>query len=157
MKNNKGFTYVELILVIGIMVLVTGLVTISIGLISRNNVTKAGDKISSKVSEARMMTIAKGVEKGAAILEYQNGNYYCVLDGEQYKVASDPISISVIKDDGTVISVADAGSVPIKFSRNTGGLYSSNTDYDILRIENSSGGKKVEYKFQKISGKLTLL
>ena len=111
MKNNKGFTYVELILVIGIMVLVTGLVTISIGLISR-------------VSEARMMTIAKGVEKGAAILEYQNGNYYCVLDGEQYKVASDPISISIIKDDGTVISVADAGSVPIKFSRNTGGLYS---------------------------------
>lgn len=157
MKNNKGFSYVEMILVIGIVAIIASFATISIGLVSRNNVTKAADKVYSKVSEARMMTIAKGVEKGAAVLEYQNGTYYCVLDGEYYKVASDPISISVIKDDGTVISVSDAGTVPIKFSRNTGGLNSTNYDYNKLRIENASGAKRVEYEFQKVSGKLKLL
>ena len=156
MKNNKGFSYIELILVLGVMMLVVSFVTISIGLVSRNSVTKAADKVSSKISEARMLTIAKGVEKGAAVLKFENGSYYCVLDGESYKVASEPVSVSVVKDNGDVLSVSSLGTVPIKFNRNTGGLHSSNNDFDLIRVENASSGKKVEYKFQKITGKLEL-
>ena len=156
MKNNKGFSYIELILVLGVMMIVVSFVTISIGLVSRNSVTKAGDKVASKISEARMMTIAKGVEKGAAVLKFENGSYYCVIDETSYKVASEPVSISIVKDNGDVLSVSALGNVPIKFNRNTGGLNSSNSDYDLLRVENISSGKRVVYKFQKITGKLEL-
>lgn len=156
MKNNKGFSYIELILVLGVMMIVVSFVTISIGLVSRNSVTRAGDKVTSKISEARMMTIAKGVEKGAAVLKFENGSYYCVIDETSYKVASEPVSISIVKDNGDVLSVSALGTVPIKFNRNTGGLNSSNSDYDLLRVENISSGKRVVYKFQKITGKLEL-
>lgn len=156
MKNNKGFTYVELILVLAVMMLVASFTTITIGLVSRNNVSKAGDKLVSKISEARMVTIAKGVDKGTAIIKYENGRYYCSVDEQTYKVASDPISISIIKDDGDELNVSSLGSVEIKFNRSTGGLNSSNSEYDLLKIENVSSGKRVNYKFQKITGKLEL-
>lgn len=156
MKNNKGFSYVELILVLAVMMLIVSFATISIGLVTRNNVTKAGDKLYSKLSEARMLTIAKGVEKGKAVLKYENGNYYCVLDGQSYKVASKPVSVYIVCDDGTVLNASNLGSVDIKFNRNTGGLNSSNNNYDKLVIENMSNNRKVEYKFQKITGKLEL-
>lgn len=73
---NKGISYVELILVIAIMAILSGLISISIGTINGNNVSKAADIAASAINEARISSLTKGSNLGYVSFAVRNGNYY---------------------------------------------------------------------------------
>ena len=78
-KNNKGITYVELIIVISIMAIMAGFVTISMGTVYRNNVGRAADALESATKEARNAALSKGTENGCLNLLYEDGKLYAYV------------------------------------------------------------------------------
>ena len=156
-KSNKGFSYIEVMIVLGIASIIVAFSSISIGLVSRSNINKAGDKLTSAISEARMVSMTKGEEKGKIVISFSNGNYYYTIDGQTKKFASNPITISVLADDGSVLETVTAShSVTIKFNRNTGGVNNSNpyNTYGKLKIGNNT--KSVDYKIYRVTGRFVL-
>jgi len=86
--NNKGITYVELIIVISIMSIMAGFVTISMGTVYRNNVGRASDSLESAAKEARNTSLAKGTENGCLNLLYENGKLFAYV-GQEVKSANE--------------------------------------------------------------------
>lgn len=90
-NNNKGFSYVEMIVVIGIIAIVVGLIGLSVGLINRTNVAKAGDRAMSVLNEARVASLTKGADKGVCNFVIRNGQLYAYI-GEP--LANDQVNFS---------------------------------------------------------------
>ena len=87
-KNNKGFSYVEMIIVIAIMALMVGMITLSIGMVNRNNVSRAGDKLATMIDKARVSAMTKGPKKGFLNIALVDGAVYAAV-GEQMFTATD--------------------------------------------------------------------
>lgn len=121
-KNNKGISYIEFILVLAIMVLVTGLVTVTMGIVNRNNVTKAADKVSTGINHAKTLSLSKGTKKGAITFVANGGKYYYYYgenENDKYLICNSPCTMSVtIK--GTSYNITDNQKIRLKISPNTG-------------------------------------
>ena len=75
--SNKGFSYIELLLVISIMTLMVGFSAIGIGTVNRNNVNRAGDKVYTSINSGRSSALTNGSAKGWCNFTVKNGNLYC--------------------------------------------------------------------------------
>ncbi len=60
MKRNDGFSYVEMLLVLAIIAIMIGFVTVSIGIVNRNNVARTSEKMESLAHAARTSALTKG-------------------------------------------------------------------------------------------------
>jgi len=135
-RNNKGFSYVEMLVVIGIMAVMTGFLAITIGTANRNNVRRAKESIEAKFNEARISAMSKGTEKGYLIIARYKGSIYTYV-GEM--VNPDTVAFYTAEDiskRGTklcssqlVIQVGDiemnsavGDLVYVKFKQSTGGV-----------------------------------
>ena len=126
--NNKGFSYVELILVLAIMAIMVGMIGLSYSLVTRNNVTKAAAKMESVFNTARITSLSKGSEEGALNIKQENGIIYYgigkydpdpdVSTVEWVKFAQHPVYITLSDGSGNV----DLGSsvVTYKFNPSSG-------------------------------------
>jgi len=123
-NNNKGFSYVELILVLAIMAIMVAMIGISYGLVTRNNVTKAAAKMESLFNTARITSLSKGSEAGALNLKAENGKIYYGIGKydpdttlnqvEWVKFAQTPVYVTL--SDGS--SNTDLGSSVITYKYN---------------------------------------
>ncbi len=128
MKNNKGLSYIELIVVIAVMVLLTGFSVLSISLATRTNATKAGDKMVTMLTTARTYSLAKGKENGAFHIRKIGNGYECAVgnlaDSPKFEeFATSPVTITYFDLAGnqTPIDIS-SGIVSFKFSQTDGSL-----------------------------------
>ena len=166
MKNNKGLSYVELLVVIGVMVLLTGISALSIGLASRTNATKCADKLVTSLKTARTYSLAKGSEKGAFHIAKQGNNYVCgvgdLADNPQMDViGSHPILIYYYVDGaGLMPLVESVGTITIKFDQSSGAVTSCNIGSNIIDafvIYQANGGEPVaRVTLHELTGKSEL-
>ena len=136
MRSNKGFSYVEMLVVIGIMAVMTGFLAMTIGTVNRNNVRRAKESIEAKFNEARISAMSKGTERGYLIIARYKGNIYTYVGegidsttGTLYtaeaiskkgeKLCSSQLEITI---DGTVMNGDVGDLVYIKFKQSTGGV-----------------------------------
>lgn len=75
-SKTKGFSYVEMILVIAVMAIMVAFTSLSYSMITRNNVTKAITKLDSAFSHAKTLSMAKGSLDGRLVLVCEGGHYY---------------------------------------------------------------------------------
>ena len=87
-NNNKGFSYVEMVVVIAIMALMVGMITISISMVNRNNVNRASEKLESMIDKARVSAMTKGTKKGFLNITVVGDAVYAYA-GEQVFTAED--------------------------------------------------------------------
>ncbi|MBR3040936.1 MAG: prepilin-type N-terminal cleavage/methylation domain-containing protein [Lachnospiraceae bacterium] len=130
-NNNKGFSYVEMLMVLAVMAIMIGMVTISIGTINRNTVARTSEKLESLSNKARTSALTKGSQNGYLNLcEVGNGVYVYV--GEMLTNPAD------VKSKGEKICSAEY-EVLIKF---LGTDYTSSKDKAIHRwaFKQSTGG-----------------
>ena len=74
--NNKGFSYVEMLMVLAIMAIMIGMVTISVGLISRNTVSRTLEKVESLCNRTRINALTKGSTQGYLnMAQFSDGVY----------------------------------------------------------------------------------
>ncbi len=159
--DNKGFSYVELILVLAIMALMVAMIGISYGLVTRNNVTKACAKMESVFNTARITSLSKGSEEGALNIKQEGGVIYYgigkydsdpdVSTVEWVKFAQSPVYITLSDGGGNV----DLGSsvVTFKFNPSSGAfkacpynklIFSNGRTESTLVLFKATGKCKVE-------------
>lgn len=118
MRNNKGISYIEMILVIAIATILTGLVTVSIGLINRSNVSKGATRLESGFSHSKILSMSKNPSDGSiTILPTNKGlcYYYGTNNKNLYKIANSPCTVWV-KIDDTEFGIAENSNVKYTFT-----------------------------------------
>ncbi len=123
-NNNKGFSYVELILVLAIMALMIGMIGLSYGFVTRNNVSKAAAKMESVFNTSRITSLSKGSEAGALNLKKENDIIYygfgkydpdpAVSTVEWVKLAQSPVYVTLSGSGGN----EDLGSTVVTYKYN---------------------------------------
>lgn len=86
-NNNKGFSYVEMIVVIAIMALMVGMITISIGTVNRNRVNRASESLETVVDKARVSAMTKGATRGYLNIAKDGNSIYAAVGEQLFTVA----------------------------------------------------------------------
>ncbi len=178
-RDNKGLSYIELILVIAIMTMMAGIATISMGMVNRNNINRASDKVISAFNEARSNALSKGSDNGWLNVTNKDGIIYYnigkpISDGLSVdfdtqkwdKLTQSPIEFYV----GSTTKLEDGETFSFQYKQSSGEYLgvkvdgsapvdSSSVDADkkTVMLKNSSSEKSISLKIEKFSGKVSLL
>ena len=147
--NSKGFSYIEMIIVLAIMGIMVGMVTMSIGTIGRNNVLRTSEKLESLVNKARTNALTKGTANGCLnIVKLDDGKVYAYV-GKSIDVIDDDTT-ALIKKEGEVVcsgdiivnvdaSSTESGSIcQVFFKQSTGGLDKATNSTIMVKKNNKS-------------------
>lgn len=154
--DNKGFSLVELIVVVLITAILSGGAVISMNAVRDADAAAASKKLVSVLTTARSYTISKsGNTVWLEITKKNNGGYYAyVYQGDKSvpedaevlsseKIGGKSLTLNVKEDlaDGStkVTNVTDGTSVKFNFIKASGALTESYTDITV-----TGGSNKVE-------------
>ena len=159
LKNNKGFTLVELIVVIAIMAVLTGFIITGIGLLSTLSSRQCARQLKQSIGQARIETMGKNYVKLRLYKDSTDNCYYLeetktvTETGETSvttdKVGSGRITITGKDAGGSDYTISTGHDITLSFKRSTGGF----DDY-VKTIVVSSGGRDHELKLMKITGRV---
>lgn len=163
-KFNKGLSYVELILVIAVMAMMVGFASLSIGLINRNNVTKASTRFIQAVNEARSLSLYKGSKEGQLIILNDGGSVYYAVGNpanlsslNKTRIAYSAVTFK--KGDGSELTSGDY--VAVKFKQSTGGIESitskSGDPVTLSPVELTNGRTTVRISIGNMTGKTQII
>ncbi len=125
-RKCGGFSLIELIVVIGIMVVLAGVAVLSYNIVRRSNVDKAASNITSAYNKARTYAMSKS---GTWSLEVKktDGTYYGYIyqtstDGTTTKVNTYELgkyyTLEFSSDDSLTATINNSDSVIIEFNAN---------------------------------------
>lgn len=150
MKENKGFTMVEVILVVAILAILSVGAATSIGYIHYGNTKKCAEAISSGLDETRIDTMSRA-DKPYLYLYRYNSVYYILKSTEKGRTVDN----GQLRENGTRIGngrlaisckVAGGGSqlldnnnyIRIAFLKSTGAFDSSAGNYEEILVEGNA-------------------
>ncbi len=166
--NNKGFSYVEFILVIAIMAILVGIMSLSMGLIGRTNINRGIEKVSSSLSQARNSSMARGTTRGSFEISFDGSKYYCYVgdtdasnkDELKETLVSSPVIVGYYLegDPDTLYQVTATDSLVLRYDQSTGAFKPLNASGDHCdKIVMIHGDDEVEIKLYPETGKTELL
>lgn len=127
LNSNKGFSLIELIVVIAIMAVAVGLVTITYVIVDNANVAKAANTLDTAFNKARIQSMAKGTDAGQLTVWIDAGVMYYTIG-----VSDDP-------DHPLVPTAVNNAGIDIRYTyHNLGSVYSEYMNPVIYRF-NSAG------------------
>lgn len=105
-SNNRGFSIVELIIVVAIMAIVVGVATLSFSIVTNRRVSKYADEIESTMERARVLTLGKEQNAVECIISEDGDEYVAkILQGgsvvSERKIGKNNVSITVYFDNGS--------------------------------------------------------
>lgn len=181
-NNNKngGFSLVELIVVIAIMAVLTGIAAMSLASVMGVSVKQCARDIQSAANQTRVSTLGKD----EVIMTITKGNkaksseaYYCTIvtkDGlgktteNEEKIGRSNLDITYVLSDSkgnksSDITLDDTHSLTIKFNRGTGAMApcmksdgSSGGDYYCMQIKVKKNSTEKIISFYPETGKVSL-
>lgn len=169
MKNNKGFSLVELIIVLAILAVVTGVSFVGLGYVHGKNVKSSVEKIDSSLLKIQSYTMSKstGARDIYMRLTRKSDGYYveywhtgAATPMESENIGKRNFTITAYYEGGSTGTVtvgsAQNSQVDIYFDRSTGGLLPLTAGGDTYwsKIEvKSSGTGGYSVSISKITGK----
>ncbi len=97
--RNKGFTLVEMMVVIAIAALLTVAAGFSYSIVSNADVRKAAETLATSIREARTVCMSNGMEAGTICIYKENGSLYAQIggvDGEITKICNSLVDVEVM-------------------------------------------------------------
>lgn len=129
MKNNKGFTLVELIVVIAMMAIIAGVSSSTISIISKQELKDFTNNLDAMLCQAKVETMS-GLPDPVLEISRRNGEYKATL----YKNSSTTKEVvksqylgedyltCAYKKEGSSVNYTGNGVISFKYNRNTGEL-----------------------------------
>lgn len=163
-RNNKGFSYVELILVMAIIAIMIGLMSLTIGLVSRTNVNKAAEKLHATMNQARSTSVARGTTNGTLEISYDGSTYYYYVGDptsadkadKKVELISAPAQIAYTVEGGTDL-IPVGSTFTLRYEQATGAFKAiSGTDY-CSTVVIYNGDKSATIQLYPATGKCELL
>lgn len=179
-NKNGGFSLVELIVVIAIMAVLTGIASMSLASVMGISVKQCARDIQSAANQTRVSTLGKD----EVIMTITKGNkaksseaYYCTIvtkDGlgktteNEEKIGKSNLDITYVLSDSkgnktSDITLDDTHSLTIKFNRGTGAMApcmksdgSSGGDYYCMQIKVKKNSTEKIISFYPETGKVSL-
>ncbi len=162
MKDNKGFSLVELLVVVAIMASLTGLIGLSIGMLIGQRVKTAASDTKSLMQSAQ--TVAMSKENCTVEFTPTSDGVEVVSKvgtGKELKQVniSDKIAVKIKVADGSIVDVTSDAAV-ITYNRETGGFKQcivGGTDKGVpLEISFTKGTRTIVLELATYTGKISV-
>ena len=165
-NNNKGYTLIEIIIVIAILAVVTSAATVSFRLIYNTRVTTSARTVQSIAKTARLNNMTKQKLKYIHLLKKDGLNYMYIDEnlttdmtkGDQ-QLGSTDMAIVYGPSDGTMIGLANNKAITIYFDR-SGRCFTYNMSGaplpDIDTLEFTNGTRTSTINISRITGKVSM-
>lgn len=79
LNNNRGFSIMELLIVMAIVSIISGFVGISYSLVTNSNVNAAANKLESAIKTSRVESMSRGQENGKLTIVMADKKMYYVI------------------------------------------------------------------------------
>lgn len=166
--DNKGFSLVELLVVLAIVSIITAMAGLTLGVVNNANVSKAATRFESMLTRSRAESIARGTDAGMLTISCENGKIYGqVGTGEKELICNKQIAAYV----GDVNSgfadpygenslylaagnlLTDGNSVEIKFSPAGSVMTNDGGAKNLCKLLFVKGNRRVEVVLYRQTGK----
>ena len=130
MKNNKGFTLVELVVVIAMMAIIAGVSSTVISTVSKQELKDFTNNLDAMLCQTKIETMS-GMPDPALEISIKDGEYRATLYKNSSSTAREVIKSQYLGDDylkctyvsdGNVNNYTGNGVISFKYNRNTGEL-----------------------------------
>ncbi len=145
--KNKGISYIEFILVLAIMILLTTLATVTMSIVNRNNTTKGADRVVTGINHAKTLSLSKGSDKGCITFAAKGNNvyyYYGTNQKDKYSVCTAPCKVSITVAGTNVYNITGNTQVRFKLNHSTGAFvgaqYSANGGASFTNVVSNTNG-----------------
>lgn len=156
LSSNKGFSLIELLVVVAIMAVAVGLVTITYAIVDNANVAKAANALDTAFNKARVQSMAKGTEAGQLTVWMTDGVVYYTI-GDPAVETPTAVNSGTIDVNYTYASSA-TGAPPtmpqVTYRFNSAGMVIQDSDL-VNEYVFSHGNRKVAVIFYLDTGKHT--
>ena len=170
MKNNKGFSLVELIIVIAILSVLTGVSVVGIGYLYSTNLKSSVKKLDSSLQKVQSFTMTKATNPTSIGLKIkQTGDgWYAEFQGipgqSDEKLGNKRLKVYYLDSSNNWNQVIAGSDLTVRFDRATGGLLpqdGTTAEYVTkIRITNGSAvddaSKCCTIEIGKVTGKTTM-
>lgn len=174
MKDDKGFSLIELIVTMTIVVILVGFVGVSLGLLSGQSAKECANNISGALDKEKIYALSKSATADACVEIRQEGNswfavYYVpknaidtdVVEAERQKLGKAEVAISCTFADGSVLPLSPGQSVRISFNRVNGSYKEARAEgtvskTDFLNKITIEKNRKYELELYSATGKHVL-
>lgn len=130
MKNNKGFSLIELIIVIAILSVLTSVSIVGLGYLYSTNVKSSIKKVDNALKQAQSYTVSKstgGRDVSMTLYQKSTGDYYVeVKQGttviSEEKIGRKNLKVMYTDTNNVEHTVIGSSKLIVHFDRSTGGL-----------------------------------
>jgi len=159
-NDNRGISLIEILIVISIMVILSGVFMLTTTVATDKQVNSCANKIVSSIEQTRSITLGKqsgyivisqGVGETVKCQMYINGAYpYGTAYSDQVTIGHQGLTVTVNKHSGSA-PLAGTSAV-VSFSRSNGSV----TDSDnVESIVVSNGRRSITITIDKFTGKVS--
>lgn len=164
MKNNKGISLIELIVVIAIIGIVTGMAAMSLNSLLGFDVKESVNDLSSEISRARVISLSHGPRELKIYKDAGDGCYYVtfystVLGEDSVlaeKISAKNMKITYFTDKmaATGTEITDTNVLRLSFDKSSGAFKPLNADLDYCqKITVSKGSRQAVILLYPETGK----